>query len=775
MILVGDIVPLDSRFESPDFGDEIALGNLEGPVCRTGLRPIDKVGPCLHSKPFQLKGKWAFALANNHIMDFRREGLDETIGFLKSGIIDCAGYCGAGYNIDEARRSLIVEDKGLKVAIISCCERQFGVAETSKCGVAAYGAWVDAAIRDANNSADRVIVSCHAGSELSTAVSPRLRNLYHHWIDVGADVIHGHHSHVPQGVEEYCGKPIFYGLGNFIVDKTHWRCNPDACWSLVVRLDLSDELPKWRIESSGTEPSNWQTHLKEISRIFLDERLLISRWEENCKWQYPRYYRPYVRMGIKSLVRWLVYPKRQHLLMECFKNCETHHDILETINNLGRRKMIKHKIYRWIMRHRITAAAGVASFRARYKTRQDIEHYQVERFNAIWKSAYESVSFYRKRKSEFSLPDRIMDLKELESWPVLTKADLRETAEFVREDGLVATRMLVTGGSTGEPTRILACEDPTASISQILGRKSYGIEIGDRTFLLWGHEHLYGTGLVRKVNALKRRFKDWLADWQRVSAYDLSATAMHKAYGVFAKFRPEFVIGFSPAVLSFVRHNRDKAGVVRSVRVVLCTAGPLTPKEKCEIEGFFGGIVCMEYGSVECAIMAYTRPQDGKYNVFWNTHLLQAQKQSDGEFKNLVTRLTDSYVPLIRYDIGDYLDLDPEMEEANACSVLEIRLVKGRPSEMINFKCGVSFFGALIGDCVKQVPEVVSSQIAIDEDNNKLEIRVTSAVALNDAQMSLIKNRFYLTVENARKLDVKVVQVEKLFTTVGGKIPRVVR
>ena len=151
------------------------------------------------------------------------------------------------------------------------------------------------------------------------------------------------------------------------------------------------------------------------------------------------------------------------------------------------------------------------------------------------------------------------------------------------------------------------------------------------------------------------------------------------------------------------------------------------------------------------------------------------QKQSDGEYKNLVTRLTDCYVPLIRYDIGDYLDVSPEQEQDNVRSVLEICSVKGRPSEMIKFKCGVSFFGALVGDCVKQVPVIISSQMAVDEDNNKLEIRITASRQLDESEKELIKNRLEMTVENVKSVDIRIVQLEKLFTTVGGKIPRIVR
>lgn len=431
--------------------------------------------------------------------------------------------------------------------------------------------------------------------------------------------------------------------------------------------------------------------------------------------------------------------------------------------------------YRFLIRKRLTVVGDTAREVAQYSTRAEIETFQLRRFNNVWQTAYMNVPFYAGWRERYGLPEKIDNLAELDNWPVLTKTDLRDSNAFCRSDVSEPNGRILTGGSTGEPIRLPCWSDSMSGVSQIIGRQAYGIQPGDRTFLLWGHEHLYGTGVKRRVNALKRRFKDWLADWRRVSAYDLSAVAMHNAYAVFMKFKPEFVIGFSPAVLAFVRHNKDKAGAVDSARVILCTAGPLTSDEKREIEEFFGGVVCMEYGSVECGVMAYTRPKDGWYNVFWNTHLLQAQKQADGEFKNLVTRLTDCYVPLIRYDIGDYLELNPATEMENARSVLEVCSVKGRPSEMINFACGVSFFGALIGDCVKQVPEVIASQIAVNERTDKLEIRVTATEALSAAKLALVKNRFELTVADAGKLNVSVIQVENLYTTVGGKTPRVVR
>lgn len=436
---------------------------------------------------------------------------------------------------------------------------------------------------------------------------------------------------------------------------------------------------------------------------------------------------------------------------------------------------LKEYLYKLLISDRLRLAEEYGSLLKKNRSRRECEAYQVGMFNRIWKIARENVPFYAAWREKYDLPSEISDLRELESWPVLTKEDLRNRASFRRIGVPEPRRQVLTGGSTGEPIRLPSWGDATSGISQIVGRRSYGVQPGDKTFFLWGHEHLYGTGFKRKINVWKRSFKDWLANWKRVSAYDLGFDAMRGAYREFEKFKPEAVVGFSAAVLAFVRTNKDKAGSVKNVRAVFCSAGPLSDDEKREIGSFFGAVVCMEYGSAECGVMAYTGQQDGCYDVLWNTHLLQAQKQGNGEYKNLVTYFMDCYVPLIRYDVGDYLEINPEDETDDARSVLRMKSVKGRSSEMIEFKCGVSFFGALIGDCVKQVHDIISSQMVVDEDNDKMEIRVTASRELTGDDKLLIMDRLRLTVNGIDKVDIDVVQCQKLFTTAGGKIPRLVR
>jgi poly-gamma-glutamate synthesis protein (capsule biosynthesis protein) len=70
-------------------------------------------------------------------------------------------------------------------------------------------------IRDARPHVDILIVSFHWGEELKADPKKYQIDFAHHAINSGADVVLGHHPHVPQPIEVYKGKPIFYSLGNY--------------------------------------------------------------------------------------------------------------------------------------------------------------------------------------------------------------------------------------------------------------------------------------------------------------------------------------------------------------------------------------------------------------------------------------------------------------------------------------------------------------------------------------------------------------------------------
>ncbi len=185
-----------------------------------------------------------------------------------------------------------------------------------------------------------------------------------------------------------------------------------------------------------------------------------------------------------------------------------------------------------------------------------IRSYQVDRFNDIWQDAYTNIPFYKEWKLKNTLPNTISSLDELSTWPIITKKELQANYDKLKRCDVEPSGYIATGGSTGEPLKLPTWGDNETGVSMWIGRSAYGIFPDSKTFMLWGHRHLYGKGVRREVNILRQKIKDSLSNRLRVSAYDLSIDKMKENFAEYQKYKPEFVIGFSSAVLAFVRINK---------------------------------------------------------------------------------------------------------------------------------------------------------------------------------------------------------------------------
>lgn len=182
------------------------------------FKPIKKSGPNLISSPDCINYINALrpdivGMANNHAGDFGDEALFFTMNLLKD-----SGYqvIGVGKNIDEAYKGAILEKDGISAYIIAVCENEFGIAEKNKSGAAGYSLGrLTKAIFDAKAEGMHPIVYFHGGNEHYPFPAPSKKELYRHFIDIGASAVIAMHTHCPQGYEYYNGAPIVYSMGNF--------------------------------------------------------------------------------------------------------------------------------------------------------------------------------------------------------------------------------------------------------------------------------------------------------------------------------------------------------------------------------------------------------------------------------------------------------------------------------------------------------------------------------------------------------------------------------
>lgn len=181
-------------------------------------------------------------LANNHILDFSVEGMNETIATLDKAHIK---HVGAGANSSEAKKPVILDIKGTRIGIIGYTDNEPTWKATENSPGTNYIRVGDIHqviedIRSLRDTVDLLILTIHWGPNMREVPSLQFQTFARDVIDAGVDILHGHSAHVVQGVEIYKNKLILYDTGDFVDD---YMVGPDLrndhtfLFRVVVRKD----------------------------------------------------------------------------------------------------------------------------------------------------------------------------------------------------------------------------------------------------------------------------------------------------------------------------------------------------------------------------------------------------------------------------------------------------------------------------------------------------------------------------------------------------------
>ncbi len=200
---------------------DLAVASLESVLATRG-EPLDK-SYLIRAHPSTAEtlvagGFDLVNLANNHVLDFGQAALNQMTNTLQA--LDVATV-GAGSSQEMARRPALFDLNGLRIAVLGYAAARWNgsvdVPATDSVAWAVPRA-VQADVQAIRDTVDLVIVQLHAGTEYATSPSPDQVRFAHAAIDAGADLVVGHHPHVPQTVERYGNGLIVYSLGNALFD-----------------------------------------------------------------------------------------------------------------------------------------------------------------------------------------------------------------------------------------------------------------------------------------------------------------------------------------------------------------------------------------------------------------------------------------------------------------------------------------------------------------------------------------------------------------------------
>lgn len=331
-------------------GEDVSIVNFEFPVVLGSGSPIRKCGPALKGHresvdAIKYAGFGVCTLANNHILDQGEKCCMDTMALLADAGIDTVG---AGRNLAEAMQPLYINKGDDTLAIINCCENEFSIATDNTAGANPMNPIVlHKSIKEARMKADYVLVITHGGHEHFQLPDMRMKEIYHFFIDSGADAVVNHHQHCFSGSEIYNGKPIFYGLGNFLFDFPTYRNSP---WNYgyMVELDFSSEEVSYRTIpysqcdstpcvtlSRGEELLAFKNEYDRLSKIIADDDMLKREVESYFDENTPRMlklFEPYSNRITAKLFSMKLLPKlfrgKRVTKMLNYIACESHREML---------------------------------------------------------------------------------------------------------------------------------------------------------------------------------------------------------------------------------------------------------------------------------------------------------------------------------------------------------------------------------------------------------------------------------------------------------------
>jgi gamma-polyglutamate biosynthesis protein CapA len=264
---------------------DLAVANLESPVGEGG-EPYTRKSVYLKGKPQDLDalaygGVGLVTLANNHVLDYGPEVMDQTTaGLEERGIL----HTGLSLSSGKPQEPVYVAVQGVTLAFLGYCSVCPGKFEPGrgKPGVeVALSAVMLPEIKKAKSKADFVIVMVHWGQEYY-GTNDLQRRLAKSLQKGGADLVIGAHPHVLQKVQRIGKTLVAYSLGDFLFDLSHAACL-DSC---ILMVDLQKgKKPQWEavpldLSSGRPEPLAGQNAQAVVIQQILKKGYEYNGWKD---------------------------------------------------------------------------------------------------------------------------------------------------------------------------------------------------------------------------------------------------------------------------------------------------------------------------------------------------------------------------------------------------------------------------------------------------------------------------------------------------------------
>ena len=276
-----------------------------------------------------------------------------------------------------------------------------------------------------------------------------------------------------------------------------------------------------------------------------------------------------------------------------------------------------------------------------------LKDYQLQKLKEIVAFAYENSSFYKLHFISHNFhPSDIKNLKDLNKIPVLEKTDLLNNNKEVHTNWKGITFTAVTSGSSGQSLRFQR-DESADSFNRATIQKGYlwyGVYPWQLNGYFWG----FNFNFLKKNKTI---FLDFLQNRFRLFSYESNnlikfAKKLNKA---------TYIHGYSSMIHQTAKLINERALLKpNGIKMVKGTSEKVFKNYHDEVIKAFGSKIISEYGATESGIIAFECPE-GNMHINMEGVLVE---EIDQEI--VVTNLQMKSFPIIRYRLGDYIELESE-------------------------------------------------------------------------------------------------------------------
>lgn len=392
----------------------------------------------------------------------------------------------------------------------------------------------------------------------------------------------------------------------------------------------------------------------------------------------------------------------------------------------------------------------------------DFNELQKERFNEFYNYTKKNSEYYNEKLKKYS--DSI-NIEDLNSLPTVTKEDIRKHVESIITKDKKNLIKMGTGGSTGKSMVFYTNNyDMSRKIAYLdYFKEQHGVFKGMKRVSVGG----------KKIIPDKQRKKVF---WRynkplnqlMISSYHADGDNLKYYIEKLNEFKPETLDGFTTVLHRIAQYILDNnVKLTFKPIAIFPTAEALTDEMKNDIENAFKCPVRNQYASSEGAPFI-TENSDGKLEMNIATGVFEFEKIQDNIYELIVTGFYTTSTPLLRYKIGDSVELEEELPKNYTQNDVKIKKIIGRNNDFLQSREKGIVTNINLSTAIRTLDtDVIESQF-IQNNLNLVEVYLVVSKSANRSNL-LKKLESELRIRFGYSTEFKFEFVDKLTKTQGGK------